>query len=142
MYTFPNLDGTKRVLKCKKFNCYSVFTVHAVQYANMKEKIQWLSLWDVMSGSIRSAKKYLIQCLQIKQPISFVKDAAKDLVSYSVRPSWTFASEEKYQFVSPFGKIYYTTSSCFIFTFHCLFLNQFLSLWKNNGGSCETLCNK
>ena len=35
-----------------------------------------------MSGSIRSAKKYLVKCLQTKQPISFAKDAAKDLDSY------------------------------------------------------------
>ena len=35
-----------------------------------------------MSGSIRGAKKYLVKCLQTKQPISFAKDAAKDLDSY------------------------------------------------------------
>ena len=35
-----------------------------------------------MSGSTRSAKKYHVNCLQTKQPISFVKDAAKDLASY------------------------------------------------------------
>ena len=45
----------------------------------MKAKIQWLSVGDVMSGSIRSAKKYPIKCLGTKQPISFVKDAANDL---------------------------------------------------------------
>ena len=66
----------------KKINCYSAFIVHVVQYANMKEKIQWLSVWDIMSGSTRSAKKYHVKCLQTKQPISFVKDAAKDLASY------------------------------------------------------------
>ena len=35
-----------------------------------------------MSGSSRSAKKYLVKCLQTNQPISFVKDAAKSLASY------------------------------------------------------------
>ena len=79
MYPFPKQDSTKRVLRCKKVNCYSVFIVHVVQYGNMKEKIQWLSLWDVISGSTRSAKKYLVKCLRAKQPISFVKDAAKIL---------------------------------------------------------------
>ena len=46
-------------------NSYSVFIVHVVQYANMKEKMQWLSVWDVMSGSTRSAKKYLVKCLPV-----------------------------------------------------------------------------
>ena len=85
MYPFPTLGSTKRVLKCKKkINFYSVFIVHAVQYPNMKEKVQWLSVWDVMSGSTRSAKKYLVKCLQTKQRIFFVKDATEDLVSYNV----------------------------------------------------------
>ena len=47
MYPFPKQDSTKRVSKSKKkkkINCYSVFIVHVVQYANMKEKIQWLSV--------------------------------------------------------------------------------------------------
>ena len=65
----------------KKINCYSVFIAHVVQYANMKEKIQSLSVWDVMSGSTRSAKKYHVKCLQTKQPIYFVKDAAKDIAN-------------------------------------------------------------
>ena len=82
MYPFPKQDSTKRVLKSKKIKYYSVFIVHVVQYANMEEKMQWLSVWDVMSGSTRSAKKYLVKCLQTKQPVSFVKDAAKDLASY------------------------------------------------------------
>ena len=51
----------------------------------MKEEIQWLSACDVMSGSIRSAKKYPVKCLRTKQPISFVKGAANDLANYSVR---------------------------------------------------------
>ena len=37
-----------------------------------------------MSGSTRSAKKYFVKCLQTEQRISFVKDAAEDLVSYNV----------------------------------------------------------
>ena len=35
-----------------------------------------------MIGSTRSAKKHDVKCSQTKQPISFVKDAAKDLASY------------------------------------------------------------
>ena len=54
-------------------------------------------LW-VVPPEVR--KKYLVKCLQTKQPISFVKDAAADLASYSVRFSWTFASELKCQFLS------------------------------------------
>ena len=35
-----------------------------------------------MGGSTGSVKKYLATCLQTEQPISFVKDAAKDLARY------------------------------------------------------------
>ena len=44
MYPFPKQDSTKRVLKSKKIKYYSVFIVHVVQYANMEEKMQWLSV--------------------------------------------------------------------------------------------------
>ena len=73
-----------------------------------------------MSGSTRSAKNYFVRCLQTKQPISLVKDAAKDLASYAakdlVRSSSTFTSEMKCEFLSYFGKIYYKTLHVFIFT--------------------------
>ena len=38
-----------------------------------------------MSGSSRKVKNYFVKCLQTKQPIAFVKDAAKDLAIYNVR---------------------------------------------------------
>ena len=125
-----NLAAQEGFKTQKKFDCYSVFIVHVVQYANMKEKIQWLSVWDVMSGFTRSAKKYLVKCLETKQPLSFLEVAAKDSVSYSVRHSWTFGSKVKCKFLALFGKIYYETSFGFIFTFHCLLLKQFISFWK------------
>ena len=68
-----------------------------------------------MSGSNRSAKKYLTKCFQTKQPISFVKDTAKDLSSYNARSSLTFTTEMKCELLSLFGKnilqnfIYYKT---------------------------------
>ena len=78
----PNTGRHQESFKMQKKNqLLSVFVVHAVQYAKMKEKVQWLSVRDVISGSTRSAKKYLIKSLETKQRISFLKDAAEDLVS-------------------------------------------------------------
>ena len=72
-----------------------------------------------MSGSTTKAKYYLVKCLQTKQPISFVKDAAKDLASYSVRFSSAFTSDMKSEFLSLLDKIYYKTSR-FYFYFRLL----------------------
>ena len=77
-----------------------------------------------MSGSTTKAKNYLVKCLQTKQLISFVKDAAKDLASYSVRSSSTFTSDMKSEFLSLFGKIYYKTSR-FYFYFRLLVFKSF-----------------
>ena len=77
-----------------------------------------------MSGSTTKAKNYLVKCLQTKQPISFVKDAAKDLANYGVRYSSTFTSDMKTEFLSIFGKIYYNTSQ-FYFYFRLLVSKSF-----------------
>ena len=138
MYPFLKLDRTMRVLKSKKIQL--LLSIYCSYGSVCQYEREDPSVWGFMSGSNRSAKRYLVKLLQTKQPTSFVKKAAKDLASYSVRPSWTFASEVKCQFLSPFGKIYYKTSSRFILTFHCLFLNQFISFLKKNG-SYETVCN-
>ena len=87
-----------------------------------------------MSGSTTKAKNYLVKCLQTKQPISFVKDAAKDLANYGVRYSSTFTSDMKSEFLSKIFDIfeflakYITTLPSFIFTLDCLFLNHFFCL--------------
>ena len=99
-----------------------------------------------MSGSTRSAKNYFVRCLQTKQPISFVKDAAKDLASYAakdlVRSSSTFTSEMKCEFLSYFGKIYYKTLHVFIFTLIIYLLktgilNDFLRKKQTRNGVCK-----
>ena len=123
MYPFPKQDSTKRVLHANKFSCYSVFIFHVVQFANMQERIQWLSVIAVMTGSNRSAKKYLIKCFQttnFKQPISFVKDVTKDLASYNARLSLIFTSEMKCELLSLFGKNILQNFTRFYFYFRLL----------------------
>ena len=99
---------------------HSVFVFHVVQYANMQERIQWLSVIAVMTGSNRSAKKYLVKYFQTKQPISFVKDVTKDLASYNARLSLIFTSEMKCELLSLFGKDVLQNFTRFYFYFRLL----------------------
>ena len=112
--------------------------VHVVQYDNMNEKIQWLSVWDVMSGSTRSAKKYLVKFLQTKQPIYFEKDAAKDLASYIASvllEHWQL--KWSVNFCDHLAK-YITKLHPVLFSLYtaCFQINFFH--FTNKNGSCET----
>ena len=132
MYPFPKLDNTKRVLKYKKIQLLlSIYCLcrSVCQYEREDRMVECMRRYEWFHQKCEKIPRKVFK----NKPIFFVNNAAKDLVSYIVR-------QVKCQFLSSFGGICYKTSSGFIFNFHCLFLNQFLSLWKKIG-TYETLSN-
>ena len=62
-----------------RINCYPVFIVHVVQHEREDPVVECMRCYEWFH---QKCEKYHVNCLQTKQPISFVKDAAKDLASY------------------------------------------------------------
>ena len=113
----------KESFKCKKNQrLLSIYCSCRSVYQNERENpmVERMRCYEWFH---QKCEKIIRKVFTSKAAISFVKNAATDLASFS----WTFASGLKCQLLSPFGKIYYKTLSGFVFTLHCLFLNQFLA---------------